>query len=37
MSILLLTAAAAGIYLGWPHGLIALLRSLPNCNDDFHI
>lgn len=34
MSILLLLLPVA-LYLAWPRGLLALLRSLPDSNDDF--
>jgi hypothetical protein len=36
MSIWLLLVPVA-LYLAWPRGLVALLRSLPDSNDDFHI
>ncbi len=36
MSIWLLLVPVA-LYLAWPTGLVALLRSLPDSNDDFHI
>ncbi len=36
MSIVLLIIAI-GIYLAWPRGLVSLLRSVPERNDDFQI
>jgi hypothetical protein len=36
MSILLLIVPV-GLYVAWPRGLIGLLRSLPDSNDDFQI
>jgi hypothetical protein len=36
MSIWLLFVPVA-LCLLWPRGLVALLRSLPDSNDDFHI
>lgn len=35
--LLLLVPVAVALYLAWPTGLVALLRSLPDRNDDFSL